>query len=120
MIWKRLDVTGGVVGSYTTDKVPWKVKTKPFESDEGRNLIEQRYLSIEAAVENAMQVSVFVTNGNAKVKDAEDFSLVPVAYTQGAGNEPPPFEVNNGSIVEYQYYTEDNFPERKRVICGKG
>jgi hypothetical protein len=97
------------------ERIQWYLLTPPYESDEGRSIIEQRYLSVVAALHSAITVSAYICNLGTQVTEDEAFSLIPTDFTQGPGIEPPGFEVNESSLVEYQYYATDKDPERTKL-----
>lgn len=94
------------------EKLQWSVMTAPFQHEDGRSVIEHRYLSVMAAAAEAMNVSVYVCNLTSRVGNAEPMALDPTDYTQGILIDPPAFQVNQSAVVEYQYYAKDKYPYR--------
>jgi hypothetical protein len=91
----------------------WEIKTGPFQDREGRSIIEQRYLSVMAAVKNPMTMDVFIVNRTQELYEDEPFALEPTPHV-GA---PPPFEINELTPVEYQYYSAFKYPSISRIYA---
>lgn len=93
----------------------WTLKTGPYQHDNGRSVIEQTYISVEAAVSNPMAMDVFMVNRTQQVKDDEYFELTPDPHT--IGTTPPVDEINEATVVEYQYYANPQRGSRTRIYA---
>jgi hypothetical protein len=98
-----------------SERIKYLIKTAPFQHEDGRSIIEHRYLSVMAAVHEPMTVSVYLCNLTSQVADQQPMALTPTSYTQGPLVTPPAFQVNESSVVEYQFYMADQDPARTKA-----
>jgi hypothetical protein len=66
-----------------------------------------------AAVKNPMLMSVFIVNRTQDLYENEPFALEPDPHVGG----PPPWQINESTPVEYQYYSADKYPSLSRVYA---
>jgi len=91
---------------FVDEPILWEVFTPPIKNEGGRSLIEQRYLSISAAVNRRMNVQAFITNSGLPLSDPQPTFLDP----QG----DPQNQLQNTETIEYQYFSHKDTINHKR------
>ena len=88
------------------EDVAWEVFTPPIKNEGGRSLIEQRYLSISAAVNRRMNVQAFITNSGLALSNPQPTFLDPQGDPQNA--------LLNTETLDYQYFSYQDTINHKR------
>lgn len=83
----------------TLEKIAFKITPRPFQNDEGRNLIEQRYLSVMAAICDPLKVSVSVCNALSEVATEEPVILETPTCTVVPAEGVPRVNYVDGTVV---------------------